>query len=452
MNISAIDRLLGINKRALGINIILIANAFIWYTFAFKYLFNTLQLPEFKNQLLSIITVHFIGLFVALLIGEFFSRKIKNRMTFLLLWMFAGILLSIIPVFAGITYLGMVLFSVITGVNFGFGIPLCLGYFASTTEASNRGKSGGIIFLLSGIGAALMILGIGNESFLIVCLALTVWRAFGFLPLLLVKSSVKPLPSRTIFSYKEILSNRTFFLYFVPWFMFLIINSLSVPINIRFFGSDLVQYSSNIEFILGGLSAVIFGFFADSKGRKRLAVIGFAMLGLGYGILAFTGEFGASGTNLIAWSFYTIVDGVTWGSLVMIFVFALWGDIAEGRGSEKIYAIAIIPYLLSAFIRISLGEYLANLMAAGGTTGTIFSLFSFFLFIAVLPLVIAPETLSEQTIKNKDLKSYIDKAQKQVSKVKEKMPESEDKNNSKSDSEEQSDEYKKAQELAEKYY
>jgi len=389
-------------------------------------------------------------LFMALIIGELLSHKIKNRLTFFLLWTIAGVFLSLIPLIAGMTYLGMLLFSIITGVNFGFGIPLCLGYFASTTEATNRGKSGGIIFLLSGIGAAIMIVGLGNESFLSVSLVLAVWRAFGFLSIFLIKPYVKPVPTLAIIPYRNILTNRTFLLYFVPWLMFLTINSLSFPINNVLFGTDLVRSSSNIESVLGAICAVIFGFFADSKGRKRLAVAGFALLGLGYGILSFTGGFTNSSPNLIIWYFYTIVDGITWGSLVMIFVFALWGDIAEGRSSERIYAIAIIPYLLSAFIRISLGNYLANVVTR--ESGTVFSLFSFFLFIAVLPLVIAPETLPEQAIKKNDLKSYIDKAQKQVSKKNKNPSKSEDKKETKSESEEQSDEYKKAQELAEKYY
>ncbi len=298
MHIAAINRLLGNNKKALAINTILIANAFIWYAYGFNYLINTLGLPEFESQLLPIVTIHFIGLSIALIIGEFLSHKIKNQLTFFLLWMFAGVFLSIIPLVGGLTYLGIVLFSIITGVNFGFGIPLCLGYFASTTEATNRGKSGGIIFLLSGIGSALMVLGIGsesfligNEGFLIVSLVLAIWRVTGFLPLFLIKSSVKPLPSRTIISYKEILTNRTFLLYFIPWLMFLIVNNLSFPINSVLFGADRVHSSANFENVLGGISAVIFGFFADAKGRKRLAVIGFALLGLGYGVLAFTGGF-----------------------------------------------------------------------------------------------------------------------------------------------------------------
>ncbi len=196
---------------------------------------------------------------------------------------------------------------------------------------------------------------------------------------------------------------------------------------------------------MAGISAVIFGFLADSKGRKRLAVAGFAMLGLGYGILGF-----ANG-SLLGWWLYTFIDGITWGALVVIFIFSMWGDIAEGRRSEKIYAVGIMPYLLSTFIRFSLGNYLASSITAEGI-GTIFSYFSFFLFIAVLPLLIAPETMSELTIKNNDLKSYINKAQKRVAKVQEKKNKPEEKSSSQDQSEKQSDVYEKARELAEKYY
>jgi hypothetical protein len=451
MNLAAADRLLGNNKKALAINLIIIANAFIWYVYSFNFLVSAIKNSEFANQLFPIVAINFLGLFAALIVGESLSHKMMNRLNFLLLWMFTGIFLSLVPLTAGatdlggMTYLSAVLFSVITGINFGFGIPICLGYFASTTEAASRGKSGGIIFLLTGLGAFL-ISGIGDNSFLSVSLLLAIWRTVGFIALLFVSRSVVPIPVKTKIPYRKILANRNFILYFIPWTMFLIVNSLSFPINDNVFSKidlTLVSRSSNVEFVLGGISAVIFGFFADSRGRKRLAVVGFALLGLGYAVLGLTQP------NIYGWWFYTFIDGITWGSFVMLFVFAIWGDIAEGRSSERIYAIAIVPYLLSSLIRVSpLGTLLTN--SFKGDFGSIFSLFSFFLFIAVLPLVIAPETLSEHTIKNNDLKSYIDKAQKQVSKVKKKQPESKSKYNS--DSEESSDEYKKAQGLAEKYY
>jgi F0F1-type ATP synthase membrane subunit b/b' len=43
---------------------------------------------------------------------------------------------------------------------------------------------------------------------------------------------------------------------------------------------------------------------------------------------------------------------------------------------------------------------------------TAFSLASFFLFLAVVPLMYAPETLSEKKIRDKELRDYLEKAKK----------------------------------------
>jgi hypothetical protein len=42
----------------------------------------------------------------------------------------------------------------------------------------------------------------------------------------------------------------------------------------------------------------------------------------------------------------------------------------------------------------------------------IFSVASFFLFLAVIPLMFAPETLPEKTLKERELKQYVEKAKK----------------------------------------
>jgi hypothetical protein len=47
---------------------------------------------------------------------------------------------------------------------------------------------------------------------------------------------------------------------------------------------------------------------------------------------------------------------------------------------------------------------------------TAFSFASFFLFLAVLPLIYAPETLPEREIRRRELRDYIRKAKKMVEK------------------------------------
>ncbi len=86
----------------------------------------------------------------------------------------------------------------------------------------------------------------------------------------------------------------------------------------------------------------------------------------------------------------------------------------------------------------------------------LFSFIAFFLFLAVLPLVYAPETLPEKLMKDRDLKSYIENAKKRAQKItgktpkNEKLPEIQAKEELEGNK--TSKEYDEAKKLAEKYY
>jgi MFS family permease len=205
----------------------------------------------------------------------------------------------------------------------------------------------------------------------------------------------------------------------------------------------LVRLSSSIEFVLGGVSAVIFGFLADAKGRKRLAVAGFALLGLGHAILGF------SMGNIIGWWFYTFVDGIAWGIFITIFLFTLWGDLAEEFRSERYYAIGILPYLLSTFLRFAIGAFIADAII---NYSVIFSFASIFLFLAVLPLVYAPETLPEKIVRDRELKNYLEKAQKEAKKAQKEQDESPPEEKDDNGVEFESAEFEEKMREVEKYY
>jgi len=96
------------------------------------------------------------------------------------------------------------------------------------------------------------------------------------------------------------------------------------------------------------------------------------------------------------------------GIILVIFIFTIWGDLACGRSCEKYYAIGILPYSLSNFLRLVIGHSVAEIVPHHA----IFSFTAFFLFLAVLPLMFAPETLPEKTLRERELKSYIEKAKK----------------------------------------
>jgi len=78
---------------------------------------------------------------------------------------------------------------------------------------------------------------------------------------------------------------------------------------------------------------------------------------------------------------------------------------------------------------------------------------SFFLFLAVIPLMYAPETLPEKAMKDRDLKSYtekaLEKAQKEAEKSQKKQP---DKTEKGKEEPKETPEDAEARKLAEKYY
>jgi len=187
--------------------------------------------------------------------------------------------------------------------------------------------------------------------------------------------------------------------------MFLVVNYMAAPIVSQLYPETLFRFSSLVEQVLSGFVAVACGFFADSVGRKRLTLTGFVLLGLGYGSLGLV-------ENIIGWWFYTIVDGIAWGIFYTIFLLTVWGDIAQEKSSERYYAVGSLPFLFSNFMRLSIGSY----AAANIPKFAIFSFASVFLFLAVLPLVYAPETLPEKITKERELKIYVEKAQEIVQK------------------------------------
>ena len=66
---------------------------------------------------------------------------------------------------------------------------------------------------------------------------------------------------------------------------------LTMQINANYFNNLQLSNYVIIENLLAGFSAVVCGFLADRQGRKRLALMGFALLGLGYAALGlFSGE------------------------------------------------------------------------------------------------------------------------------------------------------------------
>jgi hypothetical protein len=160
-----------------------------------------------------------------------------------------------------------------------------------------------------------------------------------------------------------------------------------------------------------------------------------------------------SPTSQFSWYFHTAVDGIAWGLLLAVFVTTIWGDLSHEAASDKYYAVGVLPFFISRFLPLVLAAQIEAVVPENAYA--VFSFTAFFLFIAVLPLVYAPETLPEKIMHQRELKKYLEKAQKIAAKTEQnedesKQCENEDEKDSVEFRVKEDDE--KACELAEKYY
>ena len=428
------------NRRLVLGSVFLIANALIWYFSASK------VLETIINGDIKLWAVHFGALIFSLIIGTFVVKKMERKL-FFAFWTTLGII-SPIALF-GLDFARApvtLLISVLFGVSLGLGMPSCMEAFVNLTETKSRGRYSGLIMFLSCAGTVSLALINISSSVLLSALVLIVWRSLGLIPLLSREFTKVKLRTNNA-SFAFILEQRSFIFYLVPWLMFSLVNYLSIPIQSTVLGQSTLNILMILEGAIIGIFAIISGFLIDTFGRKRIAIAGFVMVGIGYSVL------GLYPNEMASWYFYTILDGIAWGIFYVMFVILIWGDLSYSASSEKYYAIGIIPFVISQFIQFVLGNYITLSV----TSYALFSFVAFFLFLAVLPLLYAPETLPEKALKDRELKGYAEKALKQAQKEADKTQKKESNKAKKEDSIgdkelEESPEYEEAQKLAEKYY
>jgi MFS family permease len=377
----------------------LVVNSFAWYSSVSVIFTDAVNhLPNSTMENILIFMTFYVGIAVSAILG---SVVIKGtRKSLLLVWIFAGIIASLLLNTIGTSsHLVSLVVSLFLGISIGIGLPSCLAFFADFTGVENRGLFGGVTYGVS----ALAMFSIGYMSstltFSTMVLVLAAWRCLGLIALvpLIRKGSRQAAQSPSFFS---ILSRRTVVLYLIPWIMFCLVNWTEAPLVQKSFG-DFYNFAIFAEFAISGIFTIIGGLFADLIGRKRVTIVGFVMLGIEYAFLSLL-----SGIDVSQY-LYIILDGAAWGMLSVVFFMVLWGDLAENMKKEKYYVIGGLPYLLAGFLSVIVKPYIETI-----NVSTAFSLASFFLFLAVLPLMYAPETLPEKKLEERELKGYIEKAKK----------------------------------------
>ena len=381
-----------VSSKNLFLILFLLFNALSWHYLTWR----AVRATYLENPI--ILSIYNSAVIVSGIVGSVFSNRFK-RLRLLYIWTFIGIISSFL---LGIPYDNLLtasIFSFLLGSSFGFGMPSCLSLFADYTVFENRGRMGGVVFLATNLSAPLIILLPTTDSpvgFLIP----SVWRALGLIALFLTKPSTFDFEKRKHISFASVFNNRSFLLYLIPWLMFSLIDGFETVVFESILEPDLYASLLIMGAIIGTISAFVSGLMSDYVGRKRVVIYGFISLGLAYAVI------GIAPANFISWYFYSIIDGIAWGVFTVSFFLVLWGDLSPDSASEKYYAIGSFPFFLAelmGFLFVPLASIPAN---------AAFSVASLFLFVAVLPLMYAPETIPERKIELRRLKKYVDRAKK----------------------------------------
>lgn len=380
----------------------LLFNAFSWYylgQLAINRMGYAFVEGSFEHTFLG--ATYAISIVISAIAGTVFLTK-RDRLQILRGWVILGILTSLVTaVSTSSSFSEMLVIVCLLGFSLGIGMPFCLELLTKLISIENRGKIGGAVLFATFFSVPFLYMGTSSLDMIANALSLALWRSWS-LPLLFLiseKENFRKIVAEKPKSFILALRNKTFLLYFTAWLMFAFIDSFQTVV-VSAASNKFNFFMKAVEPSVAGFSAPIIGAISDRAGRKRVLISGFVCLGIAYAVI------GLAPQSWIFWLFFFVVDGIAIGSLWVLFTVIIWGEISIGN-TEKFYAIGEAPLFLTETISLLLAPYLVFV-----PQNSSFSLASFFLFVAVIPLLFAPETLPEKKIRERELKEYIEKAKK----------------------------------------
>lgn len=294
------------------------------------------------------------------------------------------------------------------GGSFGSLLPLAQAFFAESTIPEERGRISGLLILSVFIFTVftmliIELLMLDSIGILAVTIGL---KLTGFLPFLLVPIENKVDKAKP---WLQVLKDRDFGIYLLAYILFNVCSGLVAfiwsgrPVSPEFLAAN--ESAMVLRYFGIAILAVITGFWADKFGRKKPVIFGVVLLGIAYALVGLT-------LTPETYFLQLLVSGLAWGILIVIYN-VIPGDLAFPGSEYKFYTLGIIiPFILYTGIN-SGGRFLIF-----NPPLEFFSTFlSIALFLSVIPILYAKETLSEGKMRTTRLKEHIRKVQKVVEKT-----------------------------------
>jgi hypothetical protein len=332
---------------------------------------------------------------ISAIVGVQISSRISNRI-FLFFWIIFGVLsTALVPVFQ---QTGLMTFStILLGLSLGLGLPNSMAFLADSTIVEERARvSGTTIFatfcFAIGAMAAIRVFSLGVAGSV---LLFALVRSFSLFAFVIDKCDRKNLISQEPRfrrpEYKDFIS------YVLPWMMFILVGILAWNLISPDKYASAVSIGTILRYACIAAFGIVSGVVADRFGRKPPIIFGLIILGASFAVLGFS----MSNFTVII---YLMASGVAWGSFLSIYL-AIPGDLAISGSREKLYVfIMILPLIIMGVLLYT--PVIANFSE---NTSSFSQVLSLILFLSIIPVLRAKETLPESKIRERKMKKYVEK-------------------------------------------
>jgi hypothetical protein len=285
------------------------------------------------------------------------------------------------------------------GILFSVGQLGVLTHFWKNSQSQKRGLLGGVVGLFAVIVYFVARVVVDQTNLLVdsVIIALVPIILALFVAVTYAKIGAQSNSADQRNYYPE---KRTVILYSIPWILFCLINSTLAKnlLSSQIFASYFMLAIA-IQAIASFMGVFIGGVIADFFGRRLSLTLSISLYGLS---MALSGFIPDTAIIFIAFS----LEGLSWGILLTLYSFVVWGDLANKENCAKLYAIGLAVY----YVTVGIGLLPTIFLRVSSTDSALIG--CSIIFMSNLSIALAPELLPLEARKIRKLKGYLRKVKK----------------------------------------
>jgi predicted MFS family arabinose efflux permease len=368
-----------LTKRSLLLNLIFSSIFYASYFVFFVYI------PQYfvslANNLLLLQASLNIVIVITLLATSFLINRMKELQVMYVCSV--GISVSAATLLFASSYILTLFLLFIIAIFFSVGQLAFLKHFWKSTMQEERGRAAGLMGFTSLFLNLVVYIAVAEAIDFSRIAALGMIFNFAILGTLLLRPWKFALKNRG--GNGNYIEKRTIFLYVIPWLLFSLINatlakSISVHISQQI-SFSFYLFLTVLQIVAAFFGALMGGVISDFFGRRTPLVFSLTLYGISSALAGIA-------NNFAVFYFVYIANGFSWGILLAIYTFVIWGDLSNRENCAKMYAIGfIIIYLTQAVGLIPLEQISQIPLVASSLGGCLL------IFLSNIPIFLAPELL-----------------------------------------------------------